>query len=512
MRRLLIVQIICCLVFSPFSASAIVSGSAVRASTGIISSISTNGAMYGGASGSKIVASTARSFAQGYFASASGAIPAGAAGGYAATEAVALSTGATGGLLRLGLQGAAAGARCLGYVGLVITAAQLAGMAWEWYQEQDGKGHFVQSSNGAWKPVDCGYLIGSGSSPFKDGWDPNKVFPIEYYSCLCAAQAAHSNLGNGGGVSYTYNGQPGTVAMCYAQNNDVHAWYPLSPMYPPANPDKKPVPWDEVQKKIEDDLRNRPNEWAQPFNDAVKEVPPAINPWLDETAKEDAAKPAPSPMPDSLPYPTPSGTPSVPNPSTGQPQPAPLPNELTKEDISKVASEILASLKPSQVTNIQTGDVTNPSANQDLANQISAAISAQIPQPPYDVKVINEPTIKIKTEDSWKGDAESAVGTQTDPDSNESLELNLDLEKYKSKKRDMSFLDTIYDKIKGLPLFQLFAKNPISISAGSSQFCLNVPRLGQHCIDLNDYSSVFETMGSVCIALTFFTCLAIIFL
>lgn len=533
MRRLFIIQIVCCLIFSPFQSLALV-GDATRFSTGIISSISSSGGVYGGASGSKIVCDVSRSFAGGYAASPLGTIPAGAAGGYEATAAVALSRGATGGLLRLGLQAG----KCLGWIGVVITAAQLAGMAWEWYQDQEGKGHFVKSSGDLWRPVPGGYIVASASISMDNPWpsDSGSEYngkTLFIYNCKEAFDANHPPFVDGrSGVLY-YSGSNCTQGGCTTKTIDFSTLFshPISSMFgftssktgysycipsiqPPPDfvPQKIPVPWDDVQKAIEDDLTNRPNEWADPFSDAVKEVPPAVNPWLDETAKEDAAKPAPNPMPENLPYPTPSGTPSVPNPATGEPMPAPLPNELTKEDISKVASEILKSLSPSQSNNVSTGDVTQPTPNQDLANQLSSALAAKIPQPPYDVKVINEPTIKIKTEDSWKGDAESAVGSETQPDSNEDLDINLDLEKYKSKKRDLSFLDTIYSNIKSLPIFTLFQKTPISVSGGSSEICLDIPKFGKHCINLNTYSSEFETVGSVCVAICFFTCLAIIFL
>lgn len=536
MRRLFITHIVCCLIFLPFQSFALVSGAATRASTGIISAISSAGATYGGASGSKIVATATRSFASGYAASASGVIASGAAGGYEATAAVALSRGATGGLLRLAFQGAAAGSRMIPYVGAVITAASLAGMAWEWYHGQDGKGHFVQPSGNSWTPVDGGYYLRTInlSANISPSYNSYK-FPFHVYSNSSAALNA-LKAGTSSYNAVNYNPPP-QIAVCSNDDCSVttpytpselsgykgwistggtnkyqHYIYPIDPIVGPPPSNTVPVPWDDVQKAIEDDLGNRPNEWADPFSDAVKEVPPAVNPWLDQTSKEDAAKPAPVPMPDSLPYPTPSGTPSVPNPATGEPMPAPLPNELTKEDISKVASEILNSMNASQINNVATGDVTKPSLNQDLATQISSALAAKIPQPPYDVKVINEPTIKIKTEDTWKSDAESAVGSESKPDENEDLVLNLDLEKYKSKKRDLSFLDTIYTNIKSLPLFQLFQKTPISVSAGSSNFCLDVPRFGQHCIDLDDYSNAFDTLGSVSIALCFFACLAIIFL
>lgn len=528
MRRLFIFQIISCLIFCPFSSFALIEGSAMRASTGVISAISSSGAMFGGASGSKIVATATRSFAGGYFASPGGAIASGAAGGYEATAAVALSRGATGGLLRLAFQGAAAGSRMIPYVGAVITAASLAGMAWEWYQGQDGKGHFVQPGDVPWTPVfSGGYLIGTKTISENinptDGYKWLKGKSFSYYSAGANLAAI---MGCSAGAlseitSVTVGTPTGVVHISAFSGLKVYTYNgviiakDLAALTPPPPGDKKPVPWDDVQKQIEDDLGNRPNEWADPFADAVKEVPPNVNPWLDKTSKEDAAKTAPNPMPENLPYPTPSGTPSVPNPATGQPMPAPLPNELTKEDISKVASEILKSMSPAQSNNVATGDITQPTPNQDLATQIATAIknnSPSIPQPPYDVKVINEPTIKIKTEDAWKSDAESAVGSQTDPDTNESLNFDLDLEKYKSKKKDLAFLDTIYDNIKKLPIFTLFQKVPISVSGGSTQFCLSIPKFGNHCVDLDEYSSAFETIGSVCIALCFFTCLAIIFL
>lgn len=540
MRRLFITHIVCCLIFLPYQSIALVSGAATRTSTAIISSISSAGATYGGASGSKIVATATRSFAAGYAASASGVIASGAAGGYEATAAVALSRGATGGLLRLAFQGLSAGSKMIPYVGAVITAASLAGMAWDWYQGEDGK-NFFRKFVGSSIPVPEGFIIGT--------------YTINIPEICSDSQHAHFN----GGKLIVYNNSIAYAAQPYdykflpdylqvgikctgttytpyqykflqeaaqqcghsvrgsrIRGNDILLYCdPAVTVDPNSIVTPVPVPWDDVQKAIEDDLGNRPNEWADPFADAMKEVPPAVNPWLDETSKEDAAKPAPNPMPDVLPYPTPNNTPSVPHPSTGEPVPAPLPNELTKEDISKVASEILKSMSPSQTNNVATGDVTQPTPNQDLATQIATAIknnSPSIPQPPYDVKVINEPTIKIKTEDSWKSDAESAVGSETQPDSNEDLDLNLDLEKYKSKKRDLSFLDTIYFNIKSLPLFQLFEKTPISVSGGSSQFCLDVPQFGQHCIDLDDYSNAFDTLGSVSIALCFFACLAIIFL
>lgn len=543
MRRLFIYQIVACLIFFPFSSFALIEGSAMRASTGVISAISSSGAMFGGASGSKLVTTATRSFAAGYFASPGGAIASGAAGGYEATAAVALSRGATGGLLRLAFQGAAAGSRMLPYVGAVITAASLAGMAWEWYQGQDGKGHFVKSSGNIWQPVEGGYIVASASISLDNPWDgdSNSEFQgktIFIYNCAAAYNANHPPFVAGrSGIGY-YSGSDCTNdnSHCTFKSYDFSTLfsYRVDSMFgqtssknfygfcDPAiqkpddfQPQKLPVPWDDVQKQIEDDLAKRPNEWADPFADAVKEVPPAVNPWLDQTSKEDAAKTAPNPMPENLPYPTPSGTPSVPNPATGQPMPAPLPNELTKEDISKVASEILKSMSPAQSNNVATGDITQPTPNQDLATQIATAIknnSPSIPQPPYDVKVINEPTIKIKTEDAWKSDAESSVGSQTDPDTNESLNFDLNLEKYKSKKKDLSFLDTIYGNIKNLPIFTLFQKVPIAVSGGSTQFCLSIPKFGNHCVDLDEYSSAFETIGSVCIALCFFTCLAIIFL
>ena len=517
MRRLFITHIICCLIFLPFQSFALVSGSAVRASTGIISAISSAGATYGGASGSKIVATATRSFASGYAASASGVIASGAAGGYEATAAVALSRGATGGLLRLAFQGAVAGSRMIPYVGAVITAASLAGLAWQWYQDSNGKGHFQRPVDSTWVPVTGGWLVNTSTERVDITYKGVQSVSRYLYSNSTAESKSSYYKGTGkrGGFSGTdsngyYEGS--RWALPDSPYEVQTGSYKPALVSPPPPTSFVPVPWDDVQKAIEDDLPNRPNEWANPYADALKEVPPAVNPWLDQTSKEDAAKPAPNPMPDSLPYPTPSGTPSVPHPSTGQPVPAPLPNELTKEDISKVMSEVLASMTPTQVNTVATGDVTKPTPNQDLAQQLSSALSANIPQPPYDVKVINEPTIKIKTEDSWKGDAESAVGSETDPVANEDLDINLDLEKYKSKKRDLSFLDTIYSNIKSLPIFQLFQKTPISVSGGSSQFCLNVPQFGQHCIDLDDYSSAFDTLGSVSIALCFFACLAIIFL
>jgi hypothetical protein len=609
MRRFFIFWICFNLVFRSFPVFA--GAAATRMCTGVISSISSSGAVYGGASGSRIVVTAARSWAEGYITSPLGTIPAGAAGGYETAATVALNKSATSGLLRLGVQAG----KCLGYVGLILTAAQLAGLAWEWYTDENGDSYFREPVGNSWTPAPGGYLVRTEELPKFN----NKRNTLYIYNCSAAADAASAGMGCNSAISGSdsngnYKGGRFNAGDCW---KTICYYYPS--LAPPASPTTyNPVPWDDVQKQIEDDLTRDPSKWSQPFNDAVDKVPPAVNPWNKQNANESAAQPAPSPTPEApLPYPVPNATPSP----SEFPDAEPLPNQLTKEDISKVMSDILASMTPAQQSQIAGGDVTQPTPNQDLANQIEqivtnntynvtvqgspnvnvvntptvnvsglaeqlSAIQAnqvaqigkvaevktaldlqtqavvdlatatnaetakiaevkadtalavqhlagiatnlaeiksfvsqpaqapEIPQPPYDVNVLNEELkIKINTEEGWQGEASGELGAEKQPDDNDQLGVNyIDEDKFKSSRRDMSFLDDIYSDIKDLPLFDLFEKRPVSVSGGSSQLCLDIPNLGSHCIDLDDYSSVFDALGQVCVALAFFACLAIVFL
>lgn len=610
MRRFFIFWVCFNLVFRSFPVFA--GAAATRMCTGVISSISSSGAVYGGASGSRIAVTAARSWAEGYITSPLGSIPAGAAGGYETAATVALNKSATGGLLRLGVQAG----KCLGYIGLILTAAQLAGMAWEWYTDANGDSYFREVINSDWTPVNGGYLVKDFELPVFSS------FPSHAY--IYSNDLSYNNARSGLSYKFPFSGDDelGHYEGNYYFNSGKTALLAIARYIPnldsPSGNDYLPVPWDDVQDAIEDDLTRDPSKWAQPFNDAVDKVPPAVNPWNKQNANESAAQPAPIPTPEApLPYPVPNATPSP----SEFPDAEPLPNQLTKEDISKVMSDILASMTPAQQSQIAGGDVTQPTPNQDLANQIEqivtnntynvtvqgspnvnvvnqptvhvsglteqlSAIQAnqvaqivkvaevktaldlqtqavvdlatatnaetakiaevkadtalavqhlagiatnlaeiksvvsqpaqapEIPQPPYDVNVLNEELkIKINTEEGWQGEASGELGAETQPDDNDQLGVTyIDEDKFKSNKRDMSFLDDIYSDIKDLPLFDLFDKRPVNVSSGSSQLCLDIPNLGSHCIDLNDYSSVFDALGQVCVALAFFACLAIVFL